>query len=954
MRTPGLEGLGQALSHSGLNSPILGALGLTGLGLGLESPRRATPMIPPGFTAEHLSQPPSRSVSRASMKLPKGSDKEKILPAVPVLPGSGTPVRAGTPLREVAKIREREEHATPTKAGKKSKGKKMESSLTTEIEQLKVASEESATAGAEKVDVVEKEKTAEPEKKEVKLTRAERQAEKQAAKQAEKLAEKLAEEHKKAAEKEAEQEAAKKAASVPAPVPKDEEVSPPKSAAQMLAEKHAQSQQAQAAPLQSQAPLTAAQILEQRHRKAEVERAASRPGSRAPSPVRSQAPSPSPVKEDKKRQQPGRLDISAAVNKPIEAPTRSESSTPAPSSATLARPGAVIKTLPMPVAAPSRAGTPLSSTSEAPAKKVTAPRTLRVVSTPTPKADTPPQLPALSEKASHEIKSALPKLPSRQPSLASINMPGTPLSEKGSTMISDNMSVTSTSFSRASSPPPGQIGTRVGSAPVRAKTKNQQKKDRQERARQIEEEKVLAAEAEREAAGIRESGSVQEAIMGRKKKVKKPAAPKEKVQNQSQAGTPKLQSQQGTPVQSRPGTPKIGTIAEAPAPAPAPVAAPVAAPPATEKVEEPKVATPEPQQVQPEPESMSIEPEQPEQQEGPTPRSPSPQPVPAPVLTPQSIIADLRASSSPLLSSSLDTLFRPLAQQNNSYKPSQPLTPHDLNIPRSLERNPDVNIKAINLDYMWQHNSGLRYGGEDGRMWSRGCVTPGGAHLRHLEEPLEERFLHLEKEVRQRGEHLKFWAEEDSRAGEIVTQLLASVSTSQNSAAGAGNTSAGLRLEDEFPRIDLVKLKKVLEEFERYGGRRDANAMEKAVEEGSKKGSFLVDTAGKYVNEFVLPTFGAPGGISHSEGGAGPTGQAVGVGAGGVGATSAVAKLGPGTAALNSEEGGAVQDYRGQGTALSVPEAERMLAEAKRVLEEREAQLRKVVKRNRKLVGLTH
>ncbi|KAL1306305.1 hypothetical protein AAFC00_004388 [Neodothiora populina] len=876
IRTPGLEGLGQVALHSGRNSP---ALGFSGIGLGLDSPRKATPTIPPGFTAEHLSQPPSRTSSRTSMRISKLPDKDKIWPAVPNIPTShATPGRTGTPLKEVAKVREREEHTTPTKISKRNKAnKKLPSSGDGDNDDMKVA----IPTTVETVSMPAKTKDVEPESLNLKKS--------------------------------------------PSPTFYEDSATHRKSAARVLAEKHAQNQHA--AAQQVNPPLTAAQMLEQRHRKSEAERAASRPASRLASPVGSRAPSPTP--DGKKKQGPGKLDIAAAITKATEGPSRSQSSTPLSASASLARPGAVIKTLPMTASpASSRTGTPAIGATDTPAKKVTAPRTLRVVATPTPKTEAPPNLPTPGHAGEkQEAKSVLPTFPSRQPSLASINMPGTPGSDHaGSSFISDNVSVTSTSFSRASSPPPGPVSTRVGSAPVRAKTKNQQKKDRQERARQIEEERLLALEAEKGGEGTKVDGIVQEAIVGRKKKQKKAAAPKQKVQQESQPTTPKIQSQQGTPAQSRPGTPKLAAIEQEPA-----ATAMVTPTIVPEKLEE---ALPEPAKVE------HAEPE-------PTPRSPSP--PPAPVLTPQRIISELRQYS-PLLSSSIDTLLRPLAQQSQHYKPSQPLSAHDLSIPRSLERNPDVNIKAVNLEYMWQNHSGLRYGGEDGRIWSRGCVTPGGAHIRHLEETWEERFISLENELRRRPEILRYWPELQGRAQEAVSQLLSSISTSPSSNSQNPNLKS---LEDEFPRIDLVKLKRVLEEFERYGGRRDANAMEKAVEEGSKKGSFLVDTAGKYVNEFVLPTYGAPSvaGLATHSGNA-----PVGVGVGGVGATSAVAKLGPGAAPLVGEnqqqmEGGAVQDMR---AGLSVHEAEKMLSEAKKVLEEREAQLRKVVKRNRKLVGLTH
>ena len=137
------------------------------------------------------------------------------------------------------------------------------------------------------------------------------------------------------------------------------------------------------------------------------------------------------------------------------------------------------------------------------------------------------------------------KQTSRRPSLASINRPGTPTSER----ISDNASFTSATVSRASSPPP----SKVGSAPVRQVTKNQQKKERQARAKQAE----GTVKADEPAAKVEE---VQAPIIGRKKKTKK-----EKPQGTADS----------TPTATRPVSPVSkedmleGLAAPAPAPAPA-------------------------------------------------------------------------------------------------------------------------------------------------------------------------------------------------------------------------------------------------------------------------------------------------------------------------------------------------------------------------------------------------
>ena len=98
---------------------------------------------------------------------------------------------------------------------------------------------------------------------------------------------------------------------------------------------------------------------------------------------------------------------------------------------------------------------------------------------------------------------------SRRPSITSLNRPETPTSEK----ISDNVSYTSPSISRANSPPPNK----VGSVSTRRVTKSQQKKERQERAKKAEEE----ANQKEEVPTKVEEPVVQAPIIGRKKKTKK-------------------------------------------------------------------------------------------------------------------------------------------------------------------------------------------------------------------------------------------------------------------------------------------------------------------------------------------------------------------------------------------------------------------------------------------------
>lgn len=118
--------------------------------------------------------------------------------------------------------------------------------------------------------------------------------------------------------------------------------------------------------------------------------------------------------------------------------------------------------------------------------------------------------------------------PSRRASLSSMNPPGTPASER----ISDNVSLTSTSMSRANSPPPGK----VSSTTSRHVSKSQQKRERQLRAKQAEE----AAKIEEDPAKVAPEEPVQAPIIGRKKKQKK---------------TVKAGTADSTPSVTRPGSP---------------------------------------------------------------------------------------------------------------------------------------------------------------------------------------------------------------------------------------------------------------------------------------------------------------------------------------------------------------------------------------------------------------
>lgn len=228
-----------------------------------------------------------------------------------------------------------------------------------------------------------------------------------------------------------------------------------------------------------------------------------------------------------KRQHPGKLDITAAVaaSTPSKEPQSGSITT---TSAKPDTPAKILAAAPTSLAT-SRPATPAGTSTGSPMKRPTQPRTIRVLAT--PKAETPPPL-SSSSIVPPPPSAAAAKLPSRQPSVTSINRPGTPASER----ISDIASIASTSLSRANSPPPSG---KVGTAPVK-KGKNQAKKDRQERAKQIAEEKTAKEEVDKEPA----EEVVYAPIVARKKKTRKLTA--------NATAT-------STPVPSRPASPGAST-----------------------------------------------------------------------------------------------------------------------------------------------------------------------------------------------------------------------------------------------------------------------------------------------------------------------------------------------------------------------------------------------------------
>ncbi|KAK5163882.1 uncharacterized protein LTR77_010276 [Saxophila tyrrhenica] len=414
------------------------------------------------------------------------------------------------------------------------------------------------------------------------------------------------------------------------------------------------------------------------------------------------AEAPKNDQQQKRKQPPGKLDISAATKDDNVAPSSKKATeTPGPAKE-------------QQVAASPATSKVESPSVASPAVKA-APKTLRVVAT--PKTETPPSGVTTPKEPLPAVPPVPAKAPSRKPSVASIHPPGTPSSEHVS--VSDNLSMTSASQSRANSPPPAAGSSKVGSAPVKAKTKNQLKKER--RAKMVEEvmgniEEVTKTAPEEPA---------QEAIVSRKKKTKKEKEPKPpKPKAPAAAATATGES---TPTASRPVTPQQVSTP--------PVA--VKTEPAAKEAKASKPATPT--KV---PASQGL----PLQSPG------EPSPPPTPTLSAAQIVADLKTSD-PDTFKCLDSLFRPPTSAH--YKPTQPITAKDFAAYRQEDGKLNLtldNVRALLSGAVPAH----RYGGTDNRIWDRGYVTPFGTHVRALPQEQEERLLELERAVYGKPEDYRF------------------------------------------------------------------------------------------------------------------------------------------------------------------------------------------------------
>ncbi|KAI4686054.1 uncharacterized protein J4E88_003891 [Alternaria novae-zelandiae] len=425
-----------------------------------------------------------------------------------------------------------------------------------------------------------------------------------------------------------------------------------------------------------------------------------------------------------KRQPPGKLDIQAATKLPVEA------GSPAPTSSKTDSQAKSSRSVPT-TSAGSVPPSPAAAVTGSPIKRAGAPRTLRVVAT--LKTEVPPPVSAASQPSLPQIPT-VDKLRSRQASIASVNIPGTP-----SEMISDTASVTSTSFSRASSPPP--IGGKVGTAPVRKKTKSQAKKDRQERKKQIEEEILEDNKSDVEV--------MQAPIIGRKKKAKKPTTNAKPI---------------AAAFKSQPASPKPATVEEEQPEVPTV---------ASRRVSSAKIsatATPEPEP----------EPEQPKEKRE---------------HSAQSIMADLQRTGE-LLASTLE-FFKPLssslAHATRSTQNGNVSTPPDLKLHFS-----QADLEAL------AKKKPVRLNSQDAKPDSRTLITPNGKFFWGLTEELENKALELEKHIEELKGHARFHPRKQNAHGHSVTtsahsnDVLPAIATALKEAGKKLNTNGG----QQMPRLD--------------------------------------------------------------------------------------------------------------------------------------------------------
>jgi CCR4-NOT transcription complex subunit 4 len=366
---------------------------------------------------------------------------------------------------------------------------------------------------------------------------------------------------------------------------------------------------------------------------------------------------------------------------------------------------------------------------------------------------------------------------------------------------------------------------------VRSKTKSQQKKERQERAKLIEQEMADDSKSQSEA-------PAQEAIVSRKKKEKKAKEPKPK------AAAPAVDVQNVSVSKEAPKTssdPQSKAVTES------------ATKDTTKKDSKPAPSVKPPQATPPAQPTM------------PPHREPSPPPTPT-SLTAAQIIADLRAHM-PEMSKCIDSLWKVTNHNTFKYSPHFP-SPRDHAAAMNWRADFKLNLTKTELDDL-RHGRypALNYSElhSENFPWERGMVTASGAHLRALTPDLEARFVELEQALSRIPEQFHFKPGKPQNEAKFSYIDLAALAREFEDAAsgvprGGGGAGGG-------------------------GNGRGPNVMEQMVQDGAnlRKGAFLVDEASRYINEFVMPPVTPPPSAGQQHGNHGGAGKGGKQGAGGHG-----------------------------------------------------------------------
>ncbi|OJK02667.1 hypothetical protein ASPACDRAFT_75793 [Aspergillus aculeatus ATCC 16872] len=357
----------------------------------------------------------------------------------------------------------------------------------------------------------------------------------------------------------------------------------------------------------------------------------------------------------------------------------------------------------------SRPNTPLTgvsrvSDSSAPRQ----PRVLRVVDTPKTETPPPPSAP--------QSVSSLPaanKARSRRPSISSMSRPDTP-----GDFGSEADLYTSASVSRANSPP---ASSRIGSAPVRAITKSQAKKERRQKAKE--------AEAKKQETSTIAEEPVQAPIIGRKRKTKKTPV----TTPDTLAAAPETAEEAGKPVTpaSAESNDKVEQRAEA-----------------VKKAKSKEKASKE---VSPAPVEVKA-----------TPEPSTPAEAWRSKNTVEQLIKDAESSSNgsikDLFAERTSPLQVLLAQLHKSGHLN--LNHHPLFNPTNLNQRFDMKCTSDDYEILKQpielaeeHRKALLRGepirihSDPGLLKDRCLITPRGCVLRHLSQEEEDRYLALEKSI---------------------------------------------------------------------------------------------------------------------------------------------------------------------------------------------------------------